>query len=324
KTNSLPLRLSPCSAVAFLRALSVRLRTPLLDDIHCELLKRLTPNLRGRGPKVSWSRSKEAYKELDWKYLDQVTWPVFFVEFARAREAQKRAEEIREEREEESGDENSDSSDSDSGEGGGSGRKSGPGSESADGEDGEGAEGLGGGGRGGGKGRGGRPEPGRVELLCLALEAGEHHLLPLELKVEALEYLCEQVLETAWFEKEAEHRLRSPPESFVVDNDGTVFDCIVCGLHGNLLCCDACPRAYHAKCIGGKHGTDGDNWACFECSLKDPTPDGLRVPRVNTRLGPVWVVASFVFRPAQSRGWMHLPPKSEQAPPATTSGAAAG
>lgn len=34
-----------------------------------------------------------------------------------------------------------------------------------------------------------------LETLCSAFRAGEHHLLPLEMKVQALEYLVERALE---------------------------------------------------------------------------------------------------------------------------------
>lgn len=67
---SRPFRLTPASGVAFLRALSLRLRTPLLDAIHCELLRRVFCLLKGRAG--GWAKSTNAQKELDWKYLDQV------------------------------------------------------------------------------------------------------------------------------------------------------------------------------------------------------------------------------------------------------------
>lgn len=67
---SKPFRLTPASSVAFLRALSLRLRTPLLDAIHCELLRRVFCLLKGRAG--GWAKSTNAQRELDWKYLDQV------------------------------------------------------------------------------------------------------------------------------------------------------------------------------------------------------------------------------------------------------------
>ncbi|CAN0565900.1 unnamed protein product, partial [Ectocarpus sp. 12 AP-2014] len=108
-----------------------------------------------------------------------------------------------------------------------------------------------------------------LETLCLAFQAGEHHLLPLEMKVQALEYLVDRAMECPWFEKEIDNRVRTPPEAFVVDaDDGKVFDCVVCGQVGNLLCCDNCPRAYHPRCVGGKQGIDSVNWSCWECLIE--------------------------------------------------------
>ncbi|CAN0420419.1 unnamed protein product, partial [Hapterophycus canaliculatus] len=45
-------------------------------------------------------------------------------------------------------------------------------------------------------------------------------------------------------------------------DDGKVFDCVICGQVGNLLCCDNCPRAYHPKCVGGRQGINSTNWSC--------------------------------------------------------------
>lgn len=81
-------------------------------------------------------------------------------------------------------------------------------------------------------------------------------------------------------------------------DDGKVFDCVICGQVGNLLCCDNCPRAYHPKCVGGREGIDTENWSCWECLIEDSARDGVRVPRVSTPMGPVWVIGGYVFRPA--------------------------
>lgn len=71
RTLSRPFRLTPASSVCFLRALCLRLRTPLLDAVHSELLRRVCCLLKGRGG--AWSKGKEAQRELDWRYLDQVS-----------------------------------------------------------------------------------------------------------------------------------------------------------------------------------------------------------------------------------------------------------
>ncbi|CAM9928096.1 unnamed protein product [Ectocarpus sp. 4 AP-2014] len=302
RTFSRPFRLTPASSVSFLRALSLRLRTPLLDAIHCELLRRVLCLLRGRSG--NWAKSSAAQQELDWKYLDQVTWPAYFVEFVQTMEEQRQREDAKaaaeaaaadaeqdgmmsvSEGEEEEDASSSGDSDGSSAKrrrrrrrrrrGGGSGVSSG--SEEDEEEEEE--------------------ERDSLETLCLAFQAGEHHLLPLEMKVQALEYLVDRAMECPWFEKEIDNRVRTPPEAFVVDaDDGKVFDCVICGQVGNLLCCDNCPRAYHPRCVGGKQGIDSVNWSCWECLIEDSARDGVRVPRVSTSMGPVWVIGGYVFRP---------------------------
>ncbi|GMF26195.1 unnamed protein product [Phytophthora lilii] len=44
-------------------------------------------------------------------------------------------------------------------------------------------------------------------------------------------------------------------------------DCSVCGLGGELLCCDGCPRAFHVNCIGLADIPDTE-WFCNECNLQ--------------------------------------------------------
>ncbi|CAM9859737.1 unnamed protein product [Scytosiphon promiscuus] len=264
RTFSRPFRLTPASSVAFLRGLSLRLRTPLLDAIHCELLRRVSCLLRGRTG--SWAKGSSAQRELDWQYLDHVTWPAYFVEFVHTMEEQRRREGVKSETEA--------AGEADA-------EIDGAVSASEEEEDGLSSSG------------------GDSDTLCSAFQAGEHHLLPLEMKVQALEYLVDRAMECPWFEKEIDHRVRSPPESFVVDaDDGKVFDCVICGQVGNLLCCDNCPRAFHPKCVGGRQGINSTNWSCWECLIEDSAKDGVRVPRVRTPMGPVWVIGGYVFRAA--------------------------
>ncbi|ETM50322.1 hypothetical protein L914_05611 [Phytophthora nicotianae] len=44
-------------------------------------------------------------------------------------------------------------------------------------------------------------------------------------------------------------------------------DCSVCGLGGELLCCDGCPRAFHVSCIGLEKIPETE-WFCNECNLQ--------------------------------------------------------
>lgn len=106
-------------------------------------------------------------------------------------------------------------------------------------------------------------------------------------------------------------------------DDGKVFDCIICGQVGNLLCCDNCPRAYHPKCVGGRQGIDSENWSCWECLIEDSARDGVRVPRVSTPMGPVWVIGGYVFRPTpppslqnkngEAKSWEDVAKEAEEA-----------
>ncbi|KAL7693760.1 putative Zinc finger, FYVE/PHD-type, Zinc finger, RING/FYVE/PHD-type, methyltransferase, trithorax [Plasmopara halstedii] len=45
------------------------------------------------------------------------------------------------------------------------------------------------------------------------------------------------------------------------------IDCSVCGLGGELLCCDGCPRAFHVNCIGLVTIPETE-WFCNECNLQ--------------------------------------------------------
>lgn len=49
--------------------------------------------------------------------------------------------------------------------------------------------------------------------------------------------------------------------------DGNGDECRLCGMDGTLLCCDGCPSAYHARCIGlvKMHIPEG-SWYCPECT----------------------------------------------------------
>jgi hypothetical protein len=54
-----------------------------------------------------------------------------------------------------------------------------------------------------------------------------------------------------------------------MSEDSHEDDCGVCGTGGNLICCDACPLAFHGGCIG-YHSLDiigdDDSWYCWMCS----------------------------------------------------------
>lgn len=56
--------------------------------------------------------------------------------------------------------------------------------------------------------------------------------------------------------------------NFPIDkSDGHFLYCVLCGLSGDLLCCDGCPNVVHAKCISLVNLPEGD-WFCEKCTAK--------------------------------------------------------
>ncbi|XP_062187653.1 DDT domain-containing protein PTM-like [Phragmites australis] len=60
-----------------------------------------------------------------------------------------------------------------------------------------------------------------------------------------------------------------PPEGSGDMDDGNSDECYLCGMDGNLLCCDGCPAAFHSKCVGVVEDLlpEGD-WYCPECLIQ--------------------------------------------------------
>lgn len=65
-------------------------------------------------------------------------------------------------------------------------------------------------------------------------------------------------------------------ESFPVDpTDGRYIYCIICGMSGDLFCCDKCPNVFHSRCLGLENVPAGE-WFCEECnSTNDSDPSYL-------------------------------------------------
>ncbi|KAI4371216.1 hypothetical protein MLD38_019479 [Melastoma candidum] len=57
-------------------------------------------------------------------------------------------------------------------------------------------------------------------------------------------------------------------------DDGYYYECVVCDLGGNLLCCESCPRTYHIECLDPplKRIPNG-KWHCPSCCLKNDPAD---------------------------------------------------
>lgn len=87
------------------------------------------------------------------------------------------------------------------------------------------------------------------------------------------------------------------------DGDGNADDCKLCGMDGNLICCDGCPCSFHARCVGVTAALlPSGPWFCPECAMERtaadcaarPTAVGLRVPSagVDRYLRSYWVLFS--------------------------------
>ncbi|XP_052203689.1 protein CHROMATIN REMODELING 4 isoform X3 [Diospyros lotus] len=51
-------------------------------------------------------------------------------------------------------------------------------------------------------------------------------------------------------------------------NDGYYYECVICDLGGNLLCCDNCPRTYHLQCLNPPLKIPTGKWQCPICCQK--------------------------------------------------------
>ena len=55
-----------------------------------------------------------------------------------------------------------------------------------------------------------------------------------------------------------------------VQADGNFDSCAVCGGDGSLVCCDACPQAYHIACLGDRAPAEDEDedkaWFCPPCA----------------------------------------------------------
>jgi hypothetical protein len=46
-------------------------------------------------------------------------------------------------------------------------------------------------------------------------------------------------------------------------------ECMLCGMEGNLICCDGCPGAYHNRCVGiSRASLPPGDWFCPECIVE--------------------------------------------------------
>lgn len=113
-----------------------------------------------------------------------------------------------------------------------------------------------------------------------------YHHLSIEMKLIMIEFLLDELLDVGDISKELTLRreLAEPhhylygevPQKSEFDELVNADECLVCGLEGDLLCCDACPASFHKICIGMTPYAklpDG-KWWCPECRVPDASRMG--------------------------------------------------
>jgi len=113
-----------------------------------------------------------------------------------------------------------------------------------------------------------------------------YHSLPISKKIAILEYLLDEILSLDLISGELLYRHSSSfhhdflygklPNSKQLEHLTNMDECSVCGLEGDLLCCDSCIGSFHRRCINipltRKLGEG--KWLCPECKLVDPSKVG--------------------------------------------------
>uniref|UniRef100_A0A2K2C3K5 PHD-type domain-containing protein n=1 Tax=Populus trichocarpa TaxID=3694 RepID=A0A2K2C3K5_POPTR len=221
--------LSPFGLEEFVAAVKGNSPSSLFDCIHVSILQTLRKHLENLSNEGSESASN-CLRSLDWGLLDLVTWPVFMVEYLLIH---------------------------------GSGLKPG------------------------------------FDLSRLKLFRSDYHKQPVSVKVEILKCLCDDMIEAETIRSELNRRSSGTDPDMDFDrnvnlggykkrktamdvsgnscltedaaddtNDWNSDECCLCKMDGNLICCDGCPAAYHAKCVGvaNNYLPEGD-WYCPECAI---------------------------------------------------------
>lgn len=114
------------------------------------------------------------------------------------------------------------------------------------------------------------------------LERGiPHHHLCLNDKLAILEFLLDELLQVTEIADEMTRRqdhtsqysslygaIPSPRDFEEMEN---ADECNICGIEGQLLCCDGCPGSYHRTCIGIAPNAKlpEGKWLCPECKIVD-------------------------------------------------------
>ncbi|XP_041999609.1 DDT domain-containing protein PTM-like [Salvia splendens] len=227
---SVTLLVSPFQISDFAAALMSNDSTPLFDAVHLALMTALRSHLTSLAD-GEFASASACLRSLNWDLLDLITWPVFLIEYLLFHSP--------------------------------------------------------------------KHIPG-LDRSEFKLFQSEYYAMPAPAKVAILRHLCDDVLESKAFKAEADKRaLMAETQSwnsryfswkgkknkrrssggdgddlageflndFVADGNGD--ECYLCKTDGNLICCDGCPAAFHARCVGvvTSQLPVGD-WICPECTIE--------------------------------------------------------
>ncbi|KAI3664245.1 hypothetical protein L6452_44728 [Arctium lappa] len=150
------------------------------------------------------------------------------------------------------------------------------------------------------------------DLARLKLIKTDYYEQPEFMKVEMLQYICDDVIEGEAISSELNRRTLVGDPTIIMESDQHTTlvaskkrrammvisgsscmseeavdetadwnsdECCLCKMDGNLICCDGCPAAFHSKCVGIATNLlpEGD-WYCPEC-LVDKNNPGMNVAK---------------------------------------------
>lgn len=110
--------------------------------------------------------------------------------------------------------------------------------------------------------------------------------------------VCQQVRRPAQFTYLSEYNLSLKELGTLVNStytDSHISYCVQCRDGGELLCCDGCPAAYHAGCLGLHAVLQDAAWYCPSCVQVGPLVSNAPCSPVwNNTAAAVWVVQQII------------------------------
>jgi hypothetical protein len=74
---------------------------------------------------------------------------------------------------------------------------------------------------------------------------------------------------------------QTQPAQRKAQEDKGLIECSICCRPGTLICCDDCPTAFHAECLGYTQSRPRGKWKCYFCKVT-----GHGIPNKVQRLAP--------------------------------------